>query len=353
MTEFAPAVTGFGVSLGENRISNQLYGEMTGVDPAWIGDRTGIGTRYWADPQTHTVEMAILASRDALLMAGLTAEDLNLIELATSTPKWPGASTVADIHAGLGASARCRVMQFPAACAGGGMSLEEVSDKITLHGGVALAIGAERLSSVINLADRTTGPLFSDAAGAAVVELVEGATPPIFTGETHPAREILGIHSGGTFRATEGEDDPLGKIAMEGGPVFRYAVDIMPRLAREVAEADGAYNLHTGIDWDRYTAFVPHPGSGRIARQVCDLLKVPEKKRFTTINEHGNASAASLFLGLQKAHEAGAFDDDENTRVLSSYMGAGILAGAGAYNVRPRRGPRVQKVLGIASLSLL
>ena len=289
-------ILGTGSHLPPKRLSNaDLAAELAqqGVETSdeWIVERTGIRARHFAAPEVACSDLAVEAARRALEAAGIRADDLDLIIVATSTPDMVFPSTATMVQHKLG-TAGCPAFDVQAVCSGFVYALT-VADSMIRSGSAktALVIGAEVFSRILDFKDRTTCVLFGDGAGAVVM----GASdqPGILATDIHADgkhRDILcvpGHVSGGNVLG-----DPV--LKMDGQAVFKLAVGVLEETARTSLAKAGLQD--SDIDW-----LIPHQANIRIMQSTARKLKVPTEKVVVTVDQHGNTSAASIPLALDAA----------------------------------------------------
>jgi 3-oxoacyl-[acyl-carrier-protein] synthase-3 len=322
MTEFQPAITGIGGALGEESLTNAQLIERLGIDstPERIRDLTLIEHRYWALPETGAADLGYAAAYEALKVAGLSAQEIDGIFATTLTPDHLGPFTATEIHRRLGLRRDAFAHDSVIACSGGVVGLMQAAEKSELNPGKRfMTVATELMSRVVDPTDRKSAILFGDGASAGIVQSVRGAKKPVFVQVTVPDREAI---NGGTAH------DPLRKLHMDGKRVARHALDIMPDVAFQAAEADGAGSRQDGIDWDKYDLFIPHQANGKMIELLWKTLNVPEEKRVLTVDQHGNTSSASVGLALCDAYEKGRVDD--HIRLLVTSVAAGMIGAGGA-----------------------
>ena len=320
MTRYA-RITGTGSYLPERRLTNHdLAAELAarGVETSdeWIVDRTGIQARHFADANTFTSDLALQASRQAIEAAGLTAQDIDLIIVATSTPDMVFPSTACILQNKLGANG-CAAFDVQAVCSGFVYALT-VADSMIRSGAAhrALVVGAEIFSRLLDFNDRTTCVLFGDGAGAVVLEASN--EPGILASDLHADGKHVGILcvpgnvSGGLVQGS-----PL--LTMDGQAVFKLAVGVLEKAAHAVLEKAG--KTEADIDW-----LVPHQANIRIMQSTARKLKMPMDKVIVTVDQHGNTSAASIPLALDQGVRDGKINKGE--MVLLEGVGGGFTWGA-------------------------
>ncbi len=289
-------ILGTGSYLPEKRLTNaDLAAELAqqGVETSdeWIVERTGIRARHFAASTQGSSDLATEAARRAIEAAGITAHDLDLIIVATSTPDMVFPSVATMVQNKLGA-AGCPAFDVQAVCTGFIYAVS-IADAMIQSGAAkrALVIGAEVFSRILDFKDRTTCVLFGDGAGAVVLEASE--QPGILATDIHADgkhRDILcvpGHVSGGQVLG-----DPV--LKMDGQAVFKLAVRVLEETAR--ASLAKANLQDTDIDW-----LIPHQANIRIMQSTAKKLKTPDEKVVVTVDQHGNTSAASIPLALDTA----------------------------------------------------
>ncbi len=314
-------ITGTGSHLPPRRLSND---DMVGLLAArgletsdeWIVERTGIKARHFADDGVNASDLALHACRAALHAAGRTADDVDLIIVATSTPDMVFPSTACILQNKLGANG-CVAFDMQAVCSGFVYALS-VADAMVRAGGVqcALVVGAEVFSRILDFDDRTTCVLFGDGAGAVVLEASD--EPGILATELHADGKHVGILCvPGTVSGGQVLGDPV--LKMDGQAVFKLAVGVLESAARAVLAKAG--RSEADIDW-----LVPHQANIRIMQGTARKLKLPLEKMVVTVDEHGNTSAASVPLALDTAVRSGRIQRGHT--VLLEGVGGGFTWGA-------------------------
>ena len=314
-------ITGTGSYLPPRRLSNADMAAMLaqrGLETSdeWIVDRTGIRARHFADDGVNSSDLALHAARAALHSAGRSAEDVDLIIVATSTPDMVFPSTACILQHKLGVHG-CPAFDVQAVCSGFVYALT-LADALIKTGSArcALVIGAEVFSRILDFNDRTTCVLFGDGAGAVVLEA--SAEPGILATELHADGRHVGILcTPGTVAGGQVLGDPL--LKMDGQAVFKLAVGVLDSAARAVLEKAG--RAAADLDW-----LVPHQANIRIMQGTAKKLKLPLDKLITTVDEHGNTSAASVPLALDVAVKSGRIKPGHT--VLLEGVGGGFTWGA-------------------------
>lgn len=323
-TDMYSRILATGSALPARRVTNdELAAELAREDietnDEWIRTRTGIESRYFADPAAgeSTTSLAVAAARDALAASGLPASDIDLIIVATTTPDMVFPSVAAHVQAALGA-AGCAAFDVQAVCAGFIYALN-AADAMLRAGPyrAAIVIGAETLSRIIDMKDRSTCVLFGDGAGAVVLQA--SSDPGVLAARMYADgrydETVLGLNARIEHGRTAG--DPF--IRMDGRQVFKLAVEGLTESAREVA------NLAC-VKTEDVALFVPHQANLRIMSMVAKKLGIPEERMVKTVAEHGNTSAASVPLALDRAAKSGMVRPGE--LVLLQAVGAGMAWGS-------------------------
>jgi len=293
-------IAGTGSDLPPRRLSNDDMVAMLaarGVETSddWIVERTGIRARHFAADDVNASDLGVAAARRAIEAAGCSADDIDLIIVATSTPDMVFPSTASIVQRKLGVHG-CPAFDVQAVCSGFIYALT-LADAMIRTGSAkcALVIGAEVFSRILDFDDRTTCVLFGDGAGAVLLEATH--TPGIVATRLHAdGRHLEILCTPGSVSGGEVTGDPL--LKMDGPAVFKLAVSVLGDVAHEVLEAAGRT---TGdIDW-----LVPHQANIRIMHSTARKLKLDPERVIVTVAEHGNTSAASIPLALDTAVRAG------------------------------------------------
>ena len=308
-------IAGVGSYLPEKVVSNVDLEKMMDTSDEWIRERTGIKRRHLAADDETTASMGVGAARRALDMAGVAADEIDLIVVGTCTPDKIIPATACIVQRELGIKG-CPALDIAAACSGFLYSLD-YANRFIMTGGArkALVIGTETLSRITNWNDRTTAVLFGDGAGAVVLEASDSAG--ILATHIHANGEFENLlqTSGGISRGFDASCDRDGFIRMEGNAVFKRAVATFDSMAREtVKDLDGHLD---DIDW-----FIPHQANMRIIVAAAKKLKMPMERVICTVDEHANTSAASIPLALDLAIRDGRIRRGD--RILMAAFGAGF-----------------------------
>ncbi len=282
----------------------------------WIFERTGIRQRYLAERGVKTSALATEAARRALVDAQVDASEIDLIILATSTPDFVFPSTACLVQANLG-NKGAAAFDVQAVCSGFVYALTTAEAFIRAgRARCALVIGAEVFSSILDWNDRGTCVLFGDGAGAVVVKA--STEPGILSAELHADGSQMGILAAAgnvAYGAVTG--DPF--LRMDGQAVFKQAVTVLDRSAREVV-AQAGLQL-TDVDW-----LIPHQANSRILTFLARKLEIPLEKVVMTVDQHANTSAASIPLALDVARRDGRIQPGQ--LVMLQGVGGGFTWGS-------------------------
>ena len=314
-------ITGTGSHLPPRRLSNADMVDMLalrGVETTddWIVERTGIRARHFAADDVNCSDLALHASLQALEAAGRSAQDIDLIIVATSTPDMVFPSTACILQHKLGANG-CAAFDLQAVCSGFVYALA-VADAMVRSGGArcALVVGSEIFSRILDFDDRTTCVLFGDGAGAVVLEASD--VPGILATDLHADGRHVGLLcTPGTVANGRVVGSPL--LKMDGPAVFKLAVGVLESAARTVLEKAG--RSESDLDW-----LVPHQANIRIMQGTARKLKMSLDKLISTVDEHGNTSAASVPLALDVAVRSGRIKAGDT--VMLEGVGGGFAWGA-------------------------
>ncbi|HID44453.1 MAG TPA: ketoacyl-ACP synthase III [Chromatiaceae bacterium] len=308
-------IAGTGSFLPEKVLSNHDLEKMVETSDQWIQERTGIKKRHIAETGQTTCDLAEQAAIRALKAAGKTAEDLDLIVVATTTSDKIFPSTACLLQQRLG-NHGCAAFDIQAVCTGF-VYATGVADKFIKTGAArtALVVGAETLSRITDWTDRGTCILFGDGAGAVVLEASE--EPGILSTHLHAdgAYEELLHVPGGISKGFEMEADGIDPhfMQMKGNEVFKMAVNTLGRIVDETLAANGMKK--SDIDW-----LVPHQANIRIIKATARKLSMDMDNVVVTVDEHGNTSAASVPLALDTAVRDGRIKRGE-TLLLEAFGG--------------------------------
>jgi 3-oxoacyl-[acyl-carrier-protein] synthase-3 len=321
VTTVRSVIRGCGSYLPANVVTNDDLASR-GVDTSdeWIAARTGIRQRHLVADGEKTSDLSLHAARAALADAGLTAGDLDLIVLATTTPDETFPATATAVQAALGMN-HGYAFDMQAVCTGFIYGLA-MADSLICTGQAmkALVIGAETFSHLLDWQDRTTCVLFGDGAGAVVLERAEGtgsaADRGILASKLHSdGRHHDALYVDGGPSSTQS----TGHVRMAGREVFRHAVANMADVVHETLEAAGL--TLADIDW-----LVPHQANKRILDATAKRLGLDPGKVIITVDRHANTSAASVPLALAEGVGDGRIKRGD--MVMMEAMGGGFTWGA-------------------------
>ena len=313
-------VRGTGHYLPERVIENSWFEDKLDTSDEWIRARTGIERRHFAAEDQRTSDLGILAGRAALENAGMTADQIDAVIVATSTPDLTFPSVATMVQAGLGMRGGF-AYDIQAVCAGFVYALANADAMI--RAGLAdriLVVGAETFSRIMDWTDRGTCVLFGDGAGAVVLEATEAAG-------TSADRGILAtdLNSDGQYRdllyvdGGVGSTGTAGHLRMQGNLVFRHAVEKLADTAHRALEKAGI--APTDVDW-----LVPHQANLRIIEATAKRMHLPMEKVVLTVADHGNTSAASIPLALSVANSQGRIKPGQV--LVAEAIGGGLAWGS-------------------------
>ncbi len=319
MSDLYARIAGIGAYLPEKILTNAGMEAIVETSDSWIRERTGIEQRHIAADGELTSDLGTAAAQDALKNAGIEADQVDLIVVATATPDLTFPATATIIQEKLGVT-QGAAFDVHAVCSGFLYAMATADNFIRCgQARTALVIGAETFSRILDWTDRTTCVLFGDGAGAAVLT----AEP----GKPEEAKGVLKTHlrSDGRFRDLLYVDGgpsatkTVGHLRMQGNQVFRHAVNKIAGSMQELADQAGVDIAD--IDW-----FVPHQANQRILMGVSKKLGIPEEKVISTVARHGNTSAASIPLAFDAAIKDGRIKRGD--LVLMEALGGGFTWGA-------------------------
>jgi len=312
-------ITGTGGYLPDRILSNHDLEKMVDTTDEWIQERTGIKQRHIAAEGETTADLGAKAARLAMQMAAKTADDIDLIIVATTTPAKVFPSTACLIQQQLGIHG-CPAFDVQAVCTGFVYALATANSFIQSGmAKTALVIGAETLSRIVDWSDRTTCVLFADGAGAVILE--ESDEPGILSTHLHADgryEELLHVPN---MQAADTEDQQKleAHICMKGNEVFKMAVNTLGRIADETLAANNF--AKEDIDW-----LVPHQANTRIITATARKLKLSMDKVVVTVDKHGNTSAASVPLALDTAVRDGRIKEGDS--IILEAFGGGFTWGS-------------------------
>lgn len=316
-------ILGTGKYVPERILTNQELEQMVETNDEWIVTRTGMRERRIAAPEQATSDLALHASQAALKAAGISAEDLDLIIVATITPDMFFPSTACLLQDKLGAK-KAAAFDLSAACSGFIYGLATASNMIATgmykH---VLVVGAETLSRITDYTDRNTCILFGDGAGAVVLgQVQEGRGFQSFElGADGSGGELLKVCGGGSRMPSSAEsiENKHHFIYMAGNEVFKFAVRIMGNAAEAALRK-------AGIDKTEIDLLIPHQANIRIINSAMNRLDLPAEKCMINLDKYGNVSAASIPIALAEAVEQNRVK--EGDKLVMVGFGGGLTWGA-------------------------
>ena len=309
-------ILGTGSALPPNRVTNYQLAERVDTTHEWIVERTGIEARHIAGDGETTATLATEAARNALAAAGVEADKVGLIVLATATPDQTFPASATRVQTALGIN-DCIAFDVAAVCTGFLYALS-VADNM-LKGGMAdyaLVIGSETFSRILDWEDRTTCVLFGDGAGAILLQAQDTKDRGVLATRLHADgrhNDLLYVDGGVSTTGT------VGKLRMKGKEVFRHAVVNLADVLNEVLAVSG--HKAEEVDW-----VVPHQANKRILDATARKLGLDPARVIVTVDQHANTSAASVPLALDTAVRDGRIQPG-NLIVLEA-MGGGFTWGA-------------------------
>ena len=311
---------GCGAYLPERVVTNEELAQRLDTSDEWIRERSGITRRHIAADGELTSDLAAAAARQALERAGVAAADVDLLIVATATPDNTFPSTATKVQAMLGMSGGA-AFDVQAVCSGFVFALATADNFIRAgQAKIALVIGAETFSRILDWSDRSSCVLFGDGAGAVVLKASEQENSPRSPGilSTH-------LHSDGRYQnllyvdGGPSSSSAVGHLKMVGKEVFRHAIVNLAKVVEEALEANQL--TPKDVDW-----VVPHQANRRILEGTAKKLDFPLERMVITVDRHANTSAASVPLALAEAVGDGRIKPGD--LVLLEAMGGGFTWGA-------------------------
>ena len=320
MSVIRSVIVGSGSYLPEKVVSNDDLAKIVDTSDEWIRQRTGIEQRYFAGDGEYTSDLGYRAALDALEHAGMDAQDIDLIVCATATPDNTFPATAVAIQNMLGIN-HGAAFDLQAVCSGFVYAMTTAD--LFIQTGKAknvLVIGAETFSRILDFEDRTTCVLFGDGAGAVILTAMEGqgnvADRGILTSHIRSdGRHKDKLYVDGGPSTTQAS----GYLRMEGKEVFKHAVGMITDVITDAFDA-------TGLTAEDLNWFVPHQANKRIIDSSAKKLSIAPEKVVTTVQMHGNTSAASIPLALNVAVKDGRIQQGDI--VMLEAMGGGFTWGS-------------------------
>ena len=312
-------ITGTGSFLPEKILTNADLEKIVDTTDEWITERTGIKKRHIAADNETTCDLAEQASRNAISAAGIKAEKIDLIVVATTTPDRIFPSTACLLQERLGIRG-CAAFDIQAVCTGFTYALGVAEKFIRSESHkCALVVGAETLSRIVNWDDRGTCVLFGDGAGAVIIQADN--EPGILSTHLHADgsyKELLTVPAG-ISENSQALKEGKAFMEMKGNEVFKMAVNTLGRIVDETLKANAMKK--SDIDW-----LVPHQANIRIINATAKKLNMSLDKVIVTVDQHGNTSAASIPLALDIGVRDGRIKKGET--VLLEAFGGGFTWGS-------------------------
>ena len=316
-------ITGWGMSVPEDILTNDDLSRMVETNDEWIRDRTGIRERHIARENQSTATLAVEASIKALQVANLRPTDLDLIICSTSTPEHIFPATACLVQDGIGAT-KAGAFDLLAACSGFIYGVNMAAQSIR-SGAIrnALVIGSETLSRFVNWQDRNTCILFGDGAGAFVLQASDmpgGVLSAVMHSDGSGGDSLI-LQGGGSKHPATHATVQAGKhfIEMDGKEVFRFATRVMAHATKEALAA-------AGVELDEVNWIIPHQANIRIIEAAARGLKMPMDRFVVNLERYGNTSTASIPIAAIEAVEDGRLKAGD--KIVLVGFGAGLTWGA-------------------------
>lgn len=311
-------IIGTGSAVPEQIVTNEDLSKIVETSDEWISSRSGIKERRVAKEE-NTTSLAILAGKRALENAGVTAEEIEVIIVATCTSDYFFPNTACQVQEAIGAK-HAVAFDLSAACSGFLFALSTAQAYI--KGGIyqkALIVGAETMSKMIDWSDRSTCVLFGDGAGAAVVSAEETGVLELVQKSNGAGKGVLSCKARETRNLLNHESETKEYLYMEGQPVFKFAVKTVPKCVEEVLKK-------AEVKKEEIRYYILHQANSRIIQSVAKRLKEPEEKFPMNLSLYGNTSAASIPILLDEMNRNGMLNRGD--KLVLSGFGAGLTWGA-------------------------
>ncbi|WP_346354521.1 beta-ketoacyl-ACP synthase III [Azotosporobacter soli] len=312
-------IIGIGSHVPEKVLTNKDLEAIVETSDEWIVDRTGIRERRIADQETATSDLAYQAALKALADAKVSADEIDLVIVATATPDMFFPSTACLVQNRIGAT-KAAAFDLAAGCSGFAYGLV-VGTQFVQNGTYkkVLVIGAETLSKILDWTDRNTCVLFGDGAGAVVLgEVEEGyGILGVELGADGSGGDLLKMPAGGSRMPASAQTvaDRLHYVHMSGNDVFKFAVKVMGEAAAKALE-------HAGLSSEDVDCLIPHQANIRIIQSAAKRLKMPMDKVMVNVDKYGNTSSASIPIALNEAVKSGKVKKNDVVVVVG--FGAGL-----------------------------
>lgn len=315
-------ILGTGSCVPDRAVSNDEVGHLAGVDDAWIRRKTGIISRRWADPATATSDLAARAAIAALHEAGISASEVSLLVVATSTPDYSQPPTAAIVQDMIGAE-NAAAYDLNSVCSGFEFALNTVAQLNATIGGYSLVVGADLYSRILNPVDRRTVILFGDGAGAVVLSSSPDAHgPTVIAGKLCTyghLSSVIQVPMGGS-RLPFGTDpnDELRYFQMDGRNVRSFVTTMLPGVIR-------AFLDEVGVNPDDVLHFIPHQANGVMLEELVEAMHFRNLTQHLIVDQFANTGSASipLTLDLVRQNQRVASGD----LVLMAGFGGGMSVG--------------------------
>lgn len=310
-------ITGTGSALPQNKLTNDDLAEFLETSDEWISSRTGIRERRIVKEETST-GMAVLASKRAMEEAGINAEEIDLIIVATLTADKLMPSAACEVQEQLQAvNATC--FDLNTACSGFVYALNTAAAYIKLGiSKTALVIGVETLSKIMDWGDRSASILFGDGAGAAIVKEEPGALYHTVTGSDGRLGKALTCGGRKVNNPLTKKEEIIEYVKMDGQEVFKFAVNTVPKNIQEVLDK-------AEVDISKIRCFILHQANLRIIKSIAKRLQIDMEKVPVNIDSYGNTSAASLPILLDEVNKNGLLNRGD--KIILSGFGGGLTWG--------------------------
>ncbi len=332
-------IIGWGKYVPPNVLTNEDLAKSVNTSDGWIRERTGIAERRIASSKESTALMAVHAAREAVEIADVDPNDIDLIIVATATPEYVFPATACLVQDALGAE-RAGAFDLEAGCSGFVYGLCTAAGLIRgeMYKNI-LVIGAETLSRILDWNDRATCVLFGDGAGAVLLRASErpGGILSTVLGSDGSGGELLIVPGGGSKHPAGAETvtSKMHTIKMNGREVYRFATRVMAQASKQAAQ-------QAGWPFEKIDLFIPHQANLRIINSAAKALNLSPEKVFVNLERYGNTSAASIPIALCEAIDAGKVHPGDHLLMVG--FGAGLTWGACAvqwtaqkYGVPPPR----------------
>ena len=302
-------------------LTNQMLEKMVDTTDEWIKKRTGIDTRYIAEPEEYTSDMGAKASLQAIERSGLSKEDIDLVLCATVTPDYFNMPSTACIISDKLGIRNVQAFDISAACSGFVYLLSIA--KAFIESGMkknVLIVGSEKFSSIMDYSDRGTCILFGDGAGAAIISATsnkEKAIIDIHASADGSYADFLITPAPGCVNPVSQKviDEGLNFVKMKGNETFKLAVKTLTKDVKHILAKNN-------INSEDIPHFIPHQANYRIIKAVGDALKFKEEQVVLTVHKYGNTSAASIPMAINDIYESGRLKEDE--LMLLDTFGGGL-----------------------------